>query len=176
MNNYNILIIDDQRETVELMEMYLKNEWYNVFKALNGADGINLIKNHRIHLILLDIMMLEIDGMKIYRKIRNALSIPIIRTSTKVQGMDKILDLSIGAYDYMTKPFNPMELITRVKSQLRRSFYFNETLKAQKDEKHFESNNTVMVHMWRLREKIEEGPKNPKFIEMVWGGGYKIEK
>ncbi len=111
MNDYNILIIDDQRETVELMEIYLKNEGYNVFKALNGADGINLIKNHRIHLILLDIMMLEIDGMKIYRKIRNALSIPIIRTSTKVQGMDKILDLSIGAYDYMTKPFNPMELI-----------------------------------------------------------------
>lgn len=176
MNDYNILIIDDQRETVELMEIYLKNEGYNVFKALNGADGINLIKNHRIHLILLDIMMLEIDGMKVYRKIRNALSIPIIRTSTKVQGMDKILDLSIGANDYMTKTFNPMELIARVKSQLCRSFYFKETLKAQKDEEYFESNNTVMVHMWRLREKIEEDPKNPEFIEMVWGGGYKIEK
>jgi len=105
MNNYNILIIDDQREIVELMEIYLKNEGYNVFKA-----------------------------------------------------------------------FNPMELIARVKSQLRRYFYFNETLKAQKDEKYFESNNTVMVHMRILREKIEEDPKNPEFIEMVSGGGYKIEK
>lgn len=215
------------------MEVYLVNEGYQVFKAYNGSDGINIVNEEKIHLVILDIMMSGIDGFQVCMKIRKDYNIPIIMLSAKSQDMDKIQGLSIGADDYMVKPFNPMELIARVKSQIRRYVFLNEknnktnnidTIKfkditinkknhkvSQLDqelkltpieyeillllannlgkvfsaeeifkevwkEKYFEGNNTVMVHMWRLREKIEENPKEPKIIETVWGVGYKIEE
>ncbi|WP_077864808.1 response regulator transcription factor [Clostridium saccharobutylicum] len=230
---FNVLIIDDEVEIVELMEVYLVNEGYNVFKAYNGNDGVNIINEEKIHLVILDIMMPGIDGFQVCMKIRKDYNIPIIMLSAKSQDMDKIQGLSVGADDYMGKPFNPMELIARVKSQIRRYVYLNEKtnktdyvdtiefkditinkknhkvcqlgrelkltpieyeillllinnlgkvfsaeeiFKEVWKEKYFEGNNTVMVHMWRLREKIEENPKEPKIIETVWGVGYKIEE
>ena len=230
---FNILIIDDEVEIVELIELYLINEGYKVFKAYNGSDGIKLINQEIIHLVILDIMMPDIDGFQVCMKIRKDYNIPIIMLSAKSQDMDKIQGLSIGADDYMVKPFNPMELIARVKSQIRRYVFLNEKSDKTNDiniiefkditinkknhkvsllckelkltpieyeillllasnlgkvfsseeifkevwkEKYFEGNNTVMVHMWRLREKIEENPKEPKIIETIWGVGYKIEE
>ncbi|WPC43662.1 response regulator transcription factor [Clostridium sp. JS66] len=230
---FNILIIDDEAEIVELMEIYLVNEGYKVFKAYNGAGGVNIINEEDIHLVILDIMMPGMDGYQVCMKIRKDYNIPIIMLSAKSQDMDKIQGLSIGADDYMVKPFNPMELIARVKSQIRRYIFLNEKSNRTNDvdiiefkdvtinkknhrvcklgkelkltpieyeillllvnnlgkvfsaeeifkevwkEKYFEGNNTVMVHMWRLREKIEENPKEPKLIETVWGVGYKIEE
>jgi two-component system, OmpR family, response regulator VanR len=232
MEPYNILVIDDEMEIVELIEIYLVNEGYQVFKAFNGNDGIQILETTTIHLVVLDIMMPGIDGLATCRKIRQFNNIPIIMLSAKTQDMDKILGLGTGADDYMIKPFNPMELIARVKSQLRRYIYFDKQNIIKTDdsilnikglvinkknhmvliygkeinltptefdilvllagnagtvfnteeifekvwkEKYFESNNTVMVHIWRLREKIEENPKVPKIIETVWGVGYKIE-
>lgn len=230
---FNVLIIDDEVEIVELMEVYLVNEGYKVYKAYNGSDGINIINEEKIHLVILDIMMPGIDGFQVCMKIRKDYNIPIIMLSAKSQDMDKIQGLSIGADDYMVKPFNPMELIARVKSQIRRYVFLNEKKDEANDiniieikditinkknhkvsqlgkdlkftpieydillllannlgkvfsaeeifkevwkEKYFEGNNTVMVHMWRLREKIEDNPKEPKIIETVWGVGYKIEE
>jgi len=233
MKNYNILVIDDEEEIVELIEVYLQNEGYAVFKAYNGQEGLDLLKNQQIHLVVLDIMMPGIDGMEVCKRIRHSINIPIIMLSAKSQDMDKILGLGIGADDYMVKPFNPMELIARIKSQIRRSQYLNQHVNSDTDtenikvkglvinnqshkvflydkeisltptefeillllssnpgrvfsaeeifervwrEKYFDSNNTVMVHIWRLREKVEDNPKEPKLIETVWGVGYKIEK
>lgn len=230
---FNILIIDDEAEIVELMEVYLINEGYKVFKAYNGNDGIKIMNEENIHLVILDIMMPDMDGYQVCMKIRKDYNIPIIMLSAKSQDMDKIQGLSIGADDYMIKPFNPMELVARVKSQIRRYVFLNERSNKTNDnnaiefkditinkknhkvsqsgqelkltpieyeillllannlgkvfsaeeifkevwkEKYFEGNNTVMVHMWRLREKIEENPKEPKIIETVWGVGYKIEE
>ncbi|OAA85272.1 Transcriptional regulatory protein WalR [Clostridium ljungdahlii DSM 13528] len=209
------------------------NEGYKVFKAYNGIDGIKIINEENIHLVILDIMMPGIDGYQVCMKIRKDYNIPIIMLSAKSQDMDKIQGLSIGADDYMTKPFNPMELIARVKSQIRRYIFLNEKSNKTSDtdivefkditinrknhkvcklgtelkltpieyeillllannlgkvfsaeeifkeiwkEKYLEGNNTVMVHMWRLREKVEQNPKEPKIIETVWGVGYKIEE
>lgn len=232
MNNYNILIIDDDVAIIELMEIYLSNEGYNIYTALNGTDGLKILQEQAIHLVVLDIMMPGIDGLETCQKIRQHHTIPIIMLSSKSEDMDKILGLGIGADDYMVKPFNPMELIARIKSQLRRYIYFNTPHQKEHgdnlihikglvlnknnhgvtvydeavnltpteykillllashpgtvfsaeaifekvwQEKYYESNNTVMVHIWRLREKIEDNPKEPKFIETVWGVGYKIE-
>lgn len=232
MDNYNILIIDDTIEIIELIEIYLSNEGYRVYKALNGADGLKILQEHSIQLVVLDIMMPGMDGLEACKKIRQKMNIPIIMLSSKSQDMDKILGLGIGADDYMVKPFNPIELVARIKSQLRRYLYLNtqDNLKLDENlisikglvinkknhmtavydkeinltptefeilvllagnpgtvfsaeeifekvwkEKYYESNNTVMVHIWRLREKIEENPKEPKLIETVWGVGYKIE-
>ncbi|NMM63730.1 response regulator transcription factor [Clostridium sp. P21] len=233
MNDYNILVIDDEIEIVELIEVYLTNEGYKVYKAYNGEEGLKILDNEKIYLVILDIMMPGIDGLAVCRKIRSTLNIPIIMLSAKSQDMDKILGLSTGADDYMVKPFNPMELIARIKSQLRRYLYLNSQIKVNENtdilefkgvkinkknhkvlvfdnevnltpteyeilillaenpgivfsgedifksvwkEKYFEGNNTVMVHIWRLREKIEQTPKEPKILETVWGVGYKIEK
>lgn len=230
---FNILIIDDEAEIVELMEVYLINEGYKVLKAYNGVDGIKIMNEGNIHLVILDIMMPDMDGYQVCMKIRKDYNVPIIMLSAKSQDMDKIQGLSIGADDYMVKPFNPMELVARVKSQIRRYVFLNEKSNETNDiniieirditinkknhkvsqlgkelkltpmeyeillllannlgkvfsaeeifkevwkEKYFEGNNTVMVHMWRLREKIEENPKEPKIIETVWGVGYKIEE
>lgn len=230
---FNVLVIDDEIEIVELIEVYLNNEGYKVFKAYNGSDAINIINKEDVHVIILDVMMPKIDGFQLCMKIRKAYNVPIIMLSAKSQDMDKIQGLSTGADDYMTKPFNPMELIARVKSQIRRYMFLNEKSNEYNDidiiefkditinkknhkvlflgkelkltpteyeillllgnnlgrvfsseeifkeiwkEKYFEGNNTVMVHMWRLREKIEENPKEPKIIETVWGVGYKIEE
>ncbi|ACD23510.1 response regulator transcription factor [Clostridium botulinum] len=230
---FNVLIIDDEVEIVELIEVYLVNEGYKVFKAYNGSDGINIINEEKIHVVVLDVMMPGIDGFQVCMKIRKDYNIPIIMLSAKSQDVDKIQGLSTGADDYMIKPFNPMELIARVKSQIRRYVFLNEKSNKSNDidiiefkditinkknhkvlflgkelkltpieyeillllannlgtvfsaedifkevwkEKYFEGNNTVMVHIWRLREKIEENPKEPKIIETVWGVGYKIEE
>ncbi len=232
MSDYNILIIDDEVAIIELMEIYLSNEGYHIYTAFNGADGLKILQENQIHLVVLDIMMPGMDGLETCQKIRQHNTIPIIMLSSKSEDMDKILGLGIGADDYMVKPFNPMELIARIKSQLRRFIYFNTSNNKVYDEniinikglvinknnhlvtvfneevnltpteyaillllashpgtvfsaetifekvwqeKYYESNNTVMVHIWRLREKIEENPKEPKFIETVWGVGYKIE-
>lgn len=230
---FNIIIVDDEEEILELMEVYLKNDGYKVFKANNGYDALKIIDIEKIHLVILDIMMEEIDGLQVCRKIREKYNIPIIMLSAKSQDIDKITGLSIGCDDYMVKPFNPMELLARVKAQIRRYVYFNENsmLKERKDiieiqglsinkkshsvylydreikltpteyeillllanekgrvfnseeiyqtiwkEKYYEGNNTVMSHIWRLREKIEVNPKDPKILKTVWGVGYKIEE
>lgn len=231
-NNYNILIIDDTVEIIDLIEIYLENEGYHVYKALTGAEGLKILESEIIHLVVLDIMMPDMDGLETCRRIRQNLHIPVIMLSAKSEDMDKILGLGIGADDYMTKPFNPMELLARIKSQIRRYLYFNNQINQVEDknlikirdiminkrnhtvkkydkeinltpieyeillllsgnagrvfsteeifekvwrEKYYEANNTVMVHIWRLREKMEDNPKDPKLIETVWGVGYKIE-
>lgn len=232
MDKYNILIIDDEIEIVNLIKIYLKNEGYNVYEGLNGEEGLDILSHEQIHLVILDIMMPGTDGLQICRKIRETNNIPIIMVSAKSQDMDKILGLGTGADDYLAKPFNPMELLARVKSQLRRFFYLGNHIQAKANEniveicglsinkeshtvsllgnmvnltpteyelllllasnpgkvfnaeaifesvwkeKYYEANNTVMVHIWRLREKIEVNPKEPKIIKTVWGVGYKIE-
>lgn len=230
---FNVLICDDEPEIIELMEVYLINDGYKVFKANNGLKCLDIIKNEEIHIVILDIMMPGIDGFQVCMKIRKEYNIPIIMVSAKGQDMDKIQGLSTGADDYMVKPFNPMELVARVKSQIRRYIYLNKRINKFEDkdiieikgiiinkknhrvlhlgselkltpteyeillllasncgrvfsaedifkeiwkEKYFEGNNTVMVHIWRLREKLEENPKEPRIIETVWGVGYKLEE
>jgi two-component system response regulator VanR len=230
---FNVLIIDDEAEIIELMEIYLENEGFTVFKASNGTDGLNIIDKEKIHLVILDIMMPGIDGLQVCMKIRKNYNIPIIMVSAKSQDLDKIQGLSTGADDYMVKPFNIMELVARVKAQIRRYVYLNENQNSINNEdvleikgisinkknhkvhllgtelkltpieyeillllasnngkvfsaedifkeiwkeKYFEGNNTVMVHIWRLREKLEVNPKEPKIIETMWGVGYKIEE
>lgn len=233
MNNYGILVIDDVEEILELIEVYMLNEGYRVYKAVNGAEGLKILETEKIQLVILDIMMPEMDGLETCRRLRQKMDIPVIMLSAKSQDMDKILGLGIGADDYMVKPFNPMELVARVKSQLRRYMYFNaqgnrsieenqikikeltinkknhsvsvydkvlsltpteyeillllasdpgrvfsaeEIFEQVWKEKYLEANNTVMVHIRRLREKLEENPKEPRLVETVWGVGYKIEK
>ncbi|WP_105614829.1 response regulator transcription factor [Vallitalea okinawensis] len=232
MSNYNILVIDDEVEIAELVGIFLSNEGYQVLKAFNGEEGLVLLEKENIQLVILDIMMPGIDGLEVCKRIRERWSIPIIMLSAKSQDMDKIIGLGFGADDYMTKPFNPLELVARVKSQLRRFMFLNHSAHEATDEnlirikeltinknnhvvtvynkdvnltpteykillllathpgkvfsaeeifekvweeKYYESNNTVMVHMWRLREKVEDNPKVPQLIETVWGVGYKIE-
>lgn len=229
---YQILIIDDEKEIVDLLEIYLKNEGYQVYKAYHGEAGIEILKNNTIHLVVLDIMMPKIDGLEVCRRIRAFSNIPVIMLSAKSRDMDKILGLGIGADDYLSKPFNPMELIARIKSQLRRCYQIGNSVPATANdttieicgltinkkrhsvslkgspidltpteyeillllacnpntvfsaediflkiwkEKYYDSNNTVMVHIWRLREKIEVNPKEPVIIKTVWGVGYIIE-
>lgn len=234
---YNILVIDDEKEITELIEIYLSNNGYKVYKCYNGNDGISTLEKDHIDLVILDIMMPGIDGYDTCIKIRKNHNIPIIVISAKSQTMDKIKGLSLGADDYITKPFEPMELVARVQSQLRRFTYLNkaiepnsnnennnnvieiDNIKIFKDnhkvlkydneikltpteydilmllasnrgkvysaeniykeiwkEKYFEGNNTVMAHMWRLREKVEDDPKNPSVVQTVWGVGYKIDE
>lgn len=230
----NILIVDDEEEIMELMEVYLVNEGYNVIKRNTGLDIIDVIKEKNIKLVILDRMMPDIDGIQVCMNIRKCYNIPIIMVSAKSQDIDKIYGLSTGADDYITKPFNPMEFVARVKSQVRRYLYLSgekATTESENDvidikgvqinqsnhvvkvlgkvikltpkeyeillllarnkgrvfsseeifrqvwqEKYFDNNNTVMVHMWRIREKLEQNPKDPKIIETVWGVGYKIEE
>lgn len=225
-----ILVIDDEKEIVELIKKGLKEEQYEVLTAFCGADGLRILESHEISLVILDIMMPEINGMEVCNKIRSFSNIPIIMVSAKGQEKDKIDGLKEGADDYMVKPFSTAELTARVNSQIRRYTYFNTekmskhlievkglSIDEQKhivtlygeqvkltptefsillllaknrgrvfsseeiyknlwtDEKYYEGNNTVMAHIWRLREKIETNPKEAKIIETVWGVGYKIE-
>ena len=229
---YNILVVDDDKEIVESIEIYLRNEGYKVFKAYDGLEALDILTNEEIHLILMDIMMPKLDGIKATIKIRPEKNIPIILVSAKGEDTDKILGLNIGADDYITKPFNLLELIARVKSNLRRYMNFgnfnNETRedvlrsgglelntstkevkvdgnqvkvtpieyrilelllrnkgrvfsideiyeKVWKEES-FNVENTVAVHIRRIREKIEINPKEPRYLKVVWGIGYKIEK
>ncbi|MBU3103270.1 response regulator transcription factor [Clostridium gasigenes] len=226
----NILVVDDDREITEAIEIYLLNEGYNVFKAFDGIQALNVIRSEEIHLIIMDIMMPNIDGTRATIEIRKEKQIPIIMLSAKSEDSDKILGLNLGADDYITKPFNPLELIARVKSQLRRYTTFSTITKVDKNiiivgglqlnkaekevfvdgkqvkltalelkiltllmdnigrvfsiEEIYErvwkevayNVDTVTVHIRRIREKIEINPKEPKYLKVVWGIGYKIEK
>lgn len=230
MTKFNVLIVDDEYEIREAIEIYLKNEGIRVFKAVDGLEALEVLKAEEIHLILMDIMMPRMDGIKATFKIRESKNIPIIMLSAKSEDTDKILGLNMGADDYITKPFNPMELIARVKSGLRRytnlgnykesvdeinvrglilnkntkmvtvygkelrlistEYKILELLMANKgrvfsieeiyervwEETIYNGENTVSVHIRRIREKIEINPKEPDYLKVVWGIGYKIEK
>lgn len=231
---YNILVVDDVKEIVESIEIFLKNEGYNVYKAYNGMEALDVLVNNDVHLILMDIMMPKLDGIKATIKIREEKNIPIILVSAKSEDTYKIMGLNIGADDYITKPFNLLELIARVKSNLRRyvtlGTYNNEKLGNNEvlisgglelntstkevkvdgqivrvtpiefkilnlliankgrvfsideiyekvwNEESFNVENTVAVHIRRIRGKIEINPKEPRYLKVVWGVGYKIEK
>ena len=234
MAETNILVVDDEQEIADLVEIYLVSDGYKVFKASNAQDGLDILNKEDIHLCLLDIMMPGMNGLEMCKKIRETTNIPIIMLSAKSTDLDKILGLGTGADDYVVKPFNPLELTARVKSQLRRYTQLNpnsnvhETVKNEisirgltinKDnhkvtvydeevkltpiefdilyllasnpgkvfstdeifekvwnEKVYEANNTVMVHIRRLRGKMKEDERQDKIITTVWGVGYKIEK
>ena len=230
--NKNILIVDDDKEIVNLIEIYLTNEGYNSYKAYDGEEALQVIDNSDISLIILDIMMPKIDGLEVCNKVRKKLNIPIIMLSAKNQDSDKIKGLLIGADDYMVKPFNPLELMVRVKAIFRRVYEFDKNSDELKDsdtivigplkikksthqvevynkiialthtefeilhllanntgrvfsaeeifqrvwkEKYYQSNNTVMTHMSKLREKLDAVLDGEKLIHTIWGVGYKIE-
>ena len=229
MKGYNVLVVDDDKAIVEAIEIYLRGEGYNIFKAYDGAEALEVIKEEEIHLVIMDIMMPKMDGTRATLKIREEKEIPIIMLSAKSEDTDKILGLNIGADDYVTKPFNPLELIARVNSQIRRYTRFsplkenNDVIKIGAIELNKRSKvvlrdgeiakltplefkilsllmdnpgrvfsieeiyervwnevafnvDTVTVHIRRIREKIEINPKEPRYLKVVWGVGYKIEK
>lgn len=227
----NILVCDDDKEIVDAIEIYLKQDGHNVLKAYDGLQAVDILKEQNVHLLIIDIMMPRLDGIHATLKIREYSSIPIIILSAKSEDTDKILGLNIGADDYVTKPFNPLELVARVKSNLRRyttlgslntennEIYQSGGLCINDDTKEvtvdgenvkltpieynillllmknqgrvysidqiYESiwnedaigaDNTVAVHIRHIREKIEINPKEPRYLKVVWGVGYKIEK
>ncbi|MED1791355.1 response regulator transcription factor [Brevibacillus nitrificans] len=230
MTNYNVLVVDDEREIRDAIEIYLQSESITVYKANDGLEALDVLTEQDIHLIILDIMMPRMDGITATFKIRQEKNIPIIMLSAKSEDTDKILGLNVGADDYVTKPFHPLELVARVKSQLRRytnlgnyksaedeiqvrGLTLNKTTKTvtvdDNDvrltateykilellmenkgrvfsieeiyervwrEPYLNAENTVAVHVRRIREKIEINPKEPKYLKVVWGIGYKIEK
>ncbi|MEE0450789.1 response regulator transcription factor [Peptacetobacter sp.] len=238
MNAYNILVVEDEKEIAEAVEIYLLNQGYNVFKAFNGMEGLKVLENEEIHLAIVDIMMPVMDGITFTMKARENHNFPIIMLSAKSEEVDKIMGLNIGADDYVTKPFKPLELLARVNSQLRRYTKYMNIQKASKAEIEAVNENiytigglelnddtkevsvdgnpvrltpiefkilglliknpgrvfpaeeiyervwneaaintdTVMVHVRNIREKIELDPKNPRYLKVVWGVGYKIEK
>lgn len=229
---FNILVCDDDKEIVDAIDIYLSQEGYHILRAYDGLQAIEIMKKEEVHLILLDIMMPNLDGIRATRKIRETSSVPIIMLSAKSEDVDKILGLNIGADDYITKPFNPLELIARVKSQLRRytqlgnlateekeavyvcgGLVVNDDLKTVTvdgepvkltpieynilvlliknqgkvfsieqiyeniwNEEAIGADNTVAVHIRHIREKIEINPREPRYLKVVWGIGYKIEK
>lgn len=227
----NILVCDDDKEIVEAIEIYLQQEGFNILKAYDGIQALEMLKNHDVHLLVIDVMMPRLDGIRATLKIREDSSIPIIILSAKSEDSDKILGLNIGADDYVTKPFNPLELVARVKSQLRRytqlgnviseesqtfqvgGLFINDDLKEVTvdgdpvrmtpieynillllvknqgkvfsidqiyeniwNEDAIGADNTVAVHIRHIREKIEINPREPRYLKVVWGVGYKIEK
>jgi DNA-binding response OmpR family regulator len=233
MNLYNVLIVEDEKEICDGIEIYLKNQGYNVFKASNGVEGLEIIERENLHLAIVDIMMPKMDGTTMVMKLREKYEFPVIMLTAKSEEMDKIMGLNIGADDYVTKPFNPMELLARVNSQLRRySKYLRIVNNLEEKENNFSigglelnidtkevtldgeevkltpiefkilellmknsgkvfsaeviyeqvwneqaiNTDTVMVHVRNIREKIEIDRKNPKYLKVVWGVGYKIEK
>lgn len=230
MNNYFVLVVDDEKEIRDAIEIYLKNEGITVLKAKDGIEALEILNEHTVHLIILDVMMPRLDGISATFKIREKQNIPIIILSAKTEDTDKILGLQVGADDYVTKPFNPMELVARVKSQLRRYvtlgtygginkvidlngltldqaakevtvhgepvkltpieykivellmtnagrvFSIDEIYERVWKEPGYNAENTVAVHIRKIREKIEIDPKNPRFLKVVWGIGYKMEK
>lgn len=228
---HSILVVDDEREIADLVEVYLKNEGYPVFKAYNGADAMKIVEEYPLSLAILDVMLPDIDGFSLCQLIRQDHFFPILMLSAKGNDTDKITGLTLGADDYITKPFSPLELVARVKTQLRRYTRYNapdskearsehdfrglyicqdshlctlngmeltltpiefnilwylcenrgkvvsseELFEAVWREKYMDSNNTVMAHIARLREKMKEPSRKPKFIKTVWGVGYTIE-
>ena len=229
----NILVVDDEKEIADLIEVYLANGGYTVLKFYNGNDALECIGKTDIDLAILDVMLPDIDGFHICQKIREKFFYPVIMLTAKVEDGDKIMGLTIGADDYITKPFNPLEVVARVKTQLRRYVSYNNSAHIQAPEcneydikglvinknthkctlygkevlltpiefsilwylcehkgnvisseelfenvwgeKFIDNNNTVMAHIGRLREKLKEPAKKPKFIKTVWGVGYTIE-
>lgn len=239
MNRINILVCDDDKEIAGAIEIYLRNEGYQVFKAYDGAEALRVAREQPLHLIIMDIMMPRMDGIQATMKIREEKNIPIIMLSAKSEDYDKIIGLNVGADDYVTKPFNPLELVARVKSQLRRYvrlgsidgkagqkaseqregvyatgglvvddkqkivsmdgqpvavtpikfgilcyltrhagrvFSIEQIYEAVWNEPAYNPENTVAVHIRRIREKIEIDPQNPRYLKVVWGIGYKMEK
>ncbi len=233
MNPYNILVVEDEKEIRDAIEVYLANQGYKVFKAANGIEGLEIIEKEQIHLAIVDVMMPQMDGITMTMKLRETCSFPVIMLSAKSEEVDKIMGLNIGADDYVTKPFRPLELLARVNSQLRRYSKFLNIIKEQAPDRNlfviggleldddtkevsvdgkpvkttpiefkilqllmknpgrvFSSEeiyervwneqaintDTIMVHIRNIREKIEINPKNPKYLKVVWGVGYKIEK
>ncbi|MGG7143010.1 response regulator transcription factor [Clostridium nigeriense] len=237
MSKERILIVDDEKEIRDLIDIYLKGEGYDTLKAENGEEALNILEKQNVDLIILDIMMPKVNGIEACLRIREEREMPIIMLSAKSEDMDKILGLNTGADDYLTKPFNPLELVARVKSQLRRYKRFNnltsqvniqekeenileieelsinlETHEVFKEgheikltptefdilvllggnrgkvfsieniynsvwkQEFMQSDNTVMVHIRKVREKIEDDPRKPKYIKTVWGVGYKIDR
>ena len=230
----NILVCDDDKEIAGAIEIYLRNEGYRVFKAYDGIQALEIARKETLHLIIMDIMMPNMDGVQATMKLREEQNIPIIMLSAKSEDYDKITGLDVGADDYVTKPFNPLELIARVKSQIRRYvrlgslsgqsesrsdiyttgelviddgqksvtldgeqipvtpteygilkfltsnsgkvFSIEQIYEAVWNEPAYSAENTVAVHIRRIREKIEIDPKNPQYLKVVWGIGYKIEK
>lgn len=231
MPSASILVVDDDKEIADLVEIHLVSDGYQVYKANSAKEGMEIFEKEQIDLMILDIMMPEVDGLTMCNMVREKSNLPIIMLSAKSTDLDKIVGLSNGADDYVIKPFNPLELMARVKSQLRRYTTFNVPQERQTkeivvtnlridtinhrvianekevkltpiefkiitllasnpgkvystdeifeqvwNEKMYEANNTVMVHIRRLREKIEINPRNAKIIKTVWGVGYKIDE
>ena len=233
MDKLTVLVVDDDKEIVDAIGIYLSSENLNIIKAYDGMQALEILNIQKVHLILLDIMMPKLDGIKATLKIRESKNIPIILVSAKSEDTDKIIGLNMGADDYISKPFNPLELVARVKSQLRRYvtlgplerekedhavivnggleldtmqkkltvdgevikltptefgilellmrnpgrvFSIDEIYERVWNEPSFNPENTVAVHIRRIREKIEINPKEPKYLKVVWGIGYKIEK
>lgn len=230
----NILVVDDEKEIADLIELYLKNDGYTVYKFYNGMDALKCIEETNLDLAVLDVMLPDVNGFHICQKIREKHFYPVIMLTAKVEDSDKIMGLTLGADDYITKPFNPLEVVARVKTQLRRYKRYNSSSQTSEEkaheydirgltinndnhkcflfgkelqltpiefsilwylcerqgvvvaseelfeavwkEKYLNNNNTVMAHIGRLREKMNEPAKNPKFIKTVWGVGYTIEK
>ena len=229
---YTILVCDDEKDIVDAIEIYLSQEGYRILKAYDGLQALEILKTEEVHLLLLDVMMPKLDGIHTIMKIRETSSIPIIVLSAKSQDSDKVLGLNLGADDYITKPFNPMELLARVKSQIRRYTNFGAARQETSEqiystgglvinddrkevtvdgepvkltrieynillflvkingkvfsidqiyeqiwkEEAYGADNTVTVHIRHIREKIEIDPKNPKYLKVIWGIGYKVEK
>lgn len=231
MEKNTVLVVDDEKDIRDVIEIYLMNEGINVITACDGIEAIEKLKTNKVDLIVLDVMMPNLDGIRTCLKIREEKKLPIIMLSAKIEDSDKILGLNVGADDYVTKPFNPLELTARVKSQLRRYFHFNDEKNQNEDEIIIDgltlnrasrevfvdgnfvrltplefsilevlalnrnrvlsteqiyeqvwneafnnADNTVAVHIRNIREKIEINPREPKYIKVVWGVGYKIEK
>ncbi len=226
----NILVCDDDRDICEAVSIYLRNEGYAVFQAHDGIEALNVLKERELQLMILDVMMPNMDGLRAAVKVRERSNVPILMLSAKTEESDKILGLGMGADDYLAKPFHPMELIARVKSLLRRYtqlgampvrtgvyrtgglaldderkevtvdgepvsltpmefgilcllmkspgrvYSIDQIYEQVWNEPAFNPDNTVAVHIRRLREKIEIDPKNPKYVKVVWGVGYKVEK
>ncbi len=229
--NEEILVVDDESAIADLVEVYLKGEGYTVHKCSTAAQALDCVEHQKVDLAILDVMLPDQSGFSLCRKIRETHLFPILMLTAKVEDMDKITGLALGADDYITKPFNPLELVARVKTQLRRYIRYNrgsgaapsqeydirglqisktshkcflfgeelnltplefsilwvlcsrqgkvvsseELFEAAWGEKYLDSNNTVMSHIARLREKMHENSRRPKFIKTVWGVGYTIE-
>ena len=227
-----ILVCDDDKDIVEAIDIYLTQEGYEVLKAYDGDEAIKVLKSNEVDLLIMDVMMPRLDGIRATLKIRENMSLPIIILSAKSEDADKILGLNIGADDYMTKPFNPLELVARVKSHLRRYTQLGSTARSDNqsefrtgglvirddlkevtvdgekvkltpieynillllvknqgkvfsinqiyeniwNEEAIGADNTVAVHIRHIREKIEINPKEPRYLKVVWGVGYKVEK
>ena len=226
----NILICDDDKDIVAALKIYLSSEGYTIFEAYNGREALDAVRSHEIHLILIDVMMPELDGIAATAVLRQESNVPIILLTAKSEGSDKVLGLNMGADDYVTKPFDPMEVIARVKSQLRRYttlggqtkpsdlltvggismddaaksvtvdgepvsltpieynilklllshpgqvFSSTQIYELVWNDPSLGSENTVAVHIRHLREKVEINPSNPRYLKVVWGLGYKLEK